>query len=425
MSQVYKKTILDNDLRIVTHAMPGMQSVALGIWIKAGGRYELPEYKGIAHFLEHLLFKGSNKYSCRKIKESIEGVGGSLNGFTSEELTCYLVKIPARYKDLALDILSDMVINPSFAPQEIEKERTVIMEEIKMYKDLPQVYVHELLDELLWPAQPLGMTISGTLESVGRIKRENLVSFKEQYYAPFNIVISAAGQLEHNKFINKVKKLFYHSKDEKINKFSPAKEEQSQPQLKLLAKETEQTHLALGFHAFKRDHRLKHALGLLHIILGANMSSRLFGEIREKRGLAYEIGTQLRRFYDTGAFIVHAGIDNRKVDETIKLILKELKEAKHKLVSLDEFRRAKDFYLGQMMLALEDTLDHMLWIGESSATLDKTYSLKDIVKEVNKVRREDIKEVSTYLFKEEKINLALIGPIKDKEQAIYNQLHIT
>jgi len=424
MSQEYKETILNNGLRIITHQMPEMQSAALGIWIKVGGRYETAKHKGIFHFLEHLAFKGTKKYSCRKLKESIEGVGGSLNGFTSEELTCYLVKLPSRYLDVALDILADMVINPLLEPRDIEKERTVILEEIKMYKDLPQAYVYDLLDELLWPIQPLGMSIAGTIESVSRIRKEDLNSFKQQYYVPSNIVISAAGALERAGLKKKIEKIFFHSQEQTRNPFLKAKEDQQKPNFKLFNKDTEQTHLALGFHSFKREHPLKYALGLLHIILGANMSSRLFNEIREKRGLAYEIGTQVKRFLDTGAFIVHAGVDNSKVIDAVKLILKELQKTKEKLVGLDELKRAKEFYLGQLMLALEDTMDHMLWIGESTAALDKTYSLQDIIKEVNKVKRQDIQGAAEYLFQNRRLNLAIIGPLKDNEQKIYNQLKI-
>jgi len=398
--------------------------VALGIWIKVGGRHETSEYKGIAHFLEHLAFKGSKKYSYRKIKESIEGVGGSLNGFTSEELTCYLVKLPNLHLGLALDVLSDMVINPLLQPEEIEKERTVIQEEIKMYKDLPQSYVYELLDELLWPEQPLGMPIIGTNESTNRIKREELSLFKKQYYVPSNIVVSAAGLLEHNKFTNRIRSIFSSLKSNDVSLFLKVREEQHRSQLKLLHKDTEQTHLVLGFHSFRRDHPLRYALGLLHIILGANMSSRLFNELREKRGLAYEIGTQVKYFQDTGAFIVHAGIDNRKVNESVELILKELEKAKDKLVSIDEFKRAKEFYSGQLALSLEETLDHMLWIGESTATLGEVYSLKDITKKINKIKREDIREVADYIFKEKSLNLALIGPLKDSEQSLYSLLRL-
>jgi len=399
--------------------------VALGIWIKTGGRYESPEYKGIAHYLEHLVFKGSKKYSCRRIKESIEGVGGSLNGFTSEEFTCYLVKLPKSHLDLAVDILSDMSINPLLHPEEIEKERTVILEEAKMYKDLPQSYVYELLDELLWPNQPLGMTIIGTVESIGRINKEILSSFKNQYYAPSNIIVSAAGSLEHNKFTNRIKNIFSSLESKGVSPFLKVKEAQDRPQLKLLHKDTEQTHMVLGFHGFKRDHPLKYALGLLHIILGANMSSRLFNEVREKKGLAYEIGTQVKYFQDTGAFIVHAGIDNRKVNDSIGLILKELRKTKDKLVSIDEFKRAKEFYLGQLALSLEETLDHMLWIGESTAALGHVLSFKEVVKKINRVRSKDIREVAKSIFKEKSLNLALIGPLKNSEQVIYNQLHLS
>jgi predicted Zn-dependent peptidase len=405
--------------------MAGRQSLALGIWIKVGGRYETSENKGISHYLEHLLFKGTKNYSCRKIKESIEGVGGALNGFTSEELTCYLVKLPSRYLDLALDILSDMVVNPLLLKEDMEKERTVILEEIKMYKDLPHSYVYDLLDELLWPKQPLGMSVIGSVESVSQLKKEDLLLYKSRHYTSSNIVVAVTGLLEHSELVSRVEKKFRCLKNKDANRFSRVKEEQNMPQLKVLHKETEQTHLTLGFHGLKREHPLKHALGLLHIILGANMSSRLFNELREKRGLAYEIGTQVKRFQDTGAFIVHAGIDNYKLDEAISLILKELKKTKDKLLSIDEFKRAKEFCLGQLMLALEDTLDQMLWIGETTATLDKTYSLENIIDEVNKVKREDIRKVARYIFQENKLNLALIGPLKGREEKIFKQLHLS
>ena len=419
---MYKKTKLDNGLRVATCVIPAMQSVALGIWIKVGGRYESSDLKGIAHYLEHLVFKGTKNYSCRKLKESIEGVGGALNGFTSEELTCYLAKLPARHLDTALDILSDMAVNPLLQECDIEKERTVILEEIKMYKDLPQSYVYDLLDNLLWPKQPLGLSVIGTAESVTKINSQDLASFKEFYYTPSNIVISAAGLLDHDKLIDKIGKKFDSREAKHTNNFAKAQEEQDKPQLNVLLKETEQTHMALGFHSFKRDDPLRHAISLLHIILGANMSSRLFNEVREKRGLAYEIGTLVKRFQDTGAFIVHAGMDNRKVTDAVKLILEELEKIKYTLVSPGEFQRAKEFYLGQIMLALEDTLDHMLWIGESQATIDKIYLLKDIIKEVNQLKRQDIRETAQRVFKKENLNLALIGPLKEAEGSIYKEL---
>jgi len=405
--------------------MPEMKSVALGLWIRVGGRHENQENKGISHYLEHLLFKGSKKYSCRQIKEAIEGVGGSLNGFTTEETTCYLAKLPSRHLDSALEILSDMVINPALLQEDIEKERTVILEEIKMYRDLPQSYVYDLLDELLWPGQVLGMSIIGSSETVSRINRQELDAYKRKNYTPLNIVVSAAGLLDHERLVKRVKNFFRPLKDKTINNFSPVKEEQIRPQLKILPKDTAQTHLALGFHGFKRDHPLRHPLGLLHVILGANMSSRLFNEVREKRGLAYEIGTQVKRFHDTGAFVVHAGIDNHKVEDAIKLILEELTKIKEQPVTEDEFKRAKEFYLGQLMLALEDTFDHMLWIGESTVSLDKTYTLDEIIKEVNLVKRQDIRRVAQDIFREKNLNLALIGPLNGQEDNLCTRLRLS
>ena len=420
---MYKRQKLNNGLRIITKRSNNVQSVSLGIWINIGSRYEAFEQKGISHLLEHLLFKGSKKYSCRAIKESIEGVGGSLNGFTSEEHTCYLVKIPHRYLVSALDILSDMVINPCLAPADIKKERTVVLEELKMYRDLPQNYVYELLDELLWPQQALGSPIIGTVETVNNIDRKALKSFQANHYTPANIVVSAAGLLDYDALVKKVSSIFSSFQSARLNTFLKARQAQVKPQLKIFHKDTEQTHMALGFHALKRDHYLRHAQAILHIILGANMSSRLFNEVREKRGLAYEIGTGLKRYQDTGAFLVHAGIDNHKVPDCLELIFQELGKTKKSLVTKGEFKRAKEFYLGQLSLALEDTMEYMLWMGESVACLDKVYSLEQVIKEVNRVQPEDVRAVARQIFKHEIINLAFIGPLAKSQKQIYGKLN--
>ncbi|MDD5518047.1 MAG: pitrilysin family protein [Candidatus Omnitrophica bacterium] len=424
MKDTYRKRALDNGLKIITHKMPERQSVALGIWIKVGGRFENSGNKGTSHFLEHILFKGTKNYSCRRLKESIEGIGGSLNGFTSEECTCYLVKVPASHCNTGLKVLTEMVVNPTLPPKEIEKEKTVILEELKMYKDLPQSYVYELLDNLLWPRQPLGEPIIGTVESVKSVNRERLSDFKRKYYTASNIVVSACGNLDTDKLEQDVERAFSGFKQDKSNIFPAAKEKQSAPALTILNKDTEQTHMALGFRSFKREHPLKHALGMLHIVLGANMSSRLFNELREKRGLAYEIGTVVRRFQDTGAFIVHAGIDNKKVPEAIKLILGELRKSGDALISNGEFKRAKEFYTGQLKLALEDTLDHMLWIGETTLMSDKTFSLDKIITEVNRVEKSAIRAVARKIFRDANINLSLIGPLKGAEDKIRKELYI-
>ncbi len=424
MNNIYRKRVLANGLRIISHQMPDRESAALGIWINTGGRYEDASNKGTAHFLEHLLFKGSRRYSCYRLKELIEGSGGSLNGFTSEELTCYLVKVPASHIATGLDVLMDMVLYPLLPSGEINKEKTVILEELKMYRDLPQSYVYELLDELLWPQQPLGSPIIGTPESVTGTDRKKLAGFKHKYYTAANIVVSACGNLDCAQLEDRIARAFSGLNQEDKNIFPEAKEAQKAPQLKLFYKDTEQTHLALGFRSFKREHPLRHALGLLHVILGANMSSRLFNEVREKRGLAYEIGTLVKRFQDTGAFVVHAGIDNKKIFAAIALILKELEKVKNSLVTAPEFKRAKEFYTGQLKLALEDTLEHMLWIGETTALLDKTLSLGEIISEVKRVDREDIRAAARKIFNAANLNLSLIGPLKNAESKIYKKLHI-
>ncbi|MFH0855761.1 MAG: pitrilysin family protein [Candidatus Omnitrophota bacterium] len=416
---MYKKTVLNNGLKIVSHMMPNRESVALGIWINVGGRHENSGNKGISHFLEHLLFKGTKKYSCRKLKESIEGIGGSLNGFTSEEFTCYLAKVPASRLNTGLSILSDMVVNPSLPAGEMDKEKTVILEELKMYKDLPQSYVYELLDELLWPKQPLGEPIIGTVGSVNGIDRKKLSDFRRTHYTASNIAVSACGKLEHGKLERAIERAFSGLQKKDLNSFLPVREGQSEPALKIFYKDTEQTHMALGFRAFKREHSLKHALGLLNVVLGANMSSRLFNELREKRGLAYEIGTLVKRFQDTGAFVVHAGIDNKRLIESIRLIMQELYKVKDSLVTRGEFKRAKEFYTGQLRLALEDTLDHMLWIGESTLMLDKAVSLDEIISEVNRLSRHDIRLAARKIFDKKNINLSLIGPLKKAEEGIF------
>lgn len=420
---MYNKIQLNNKLKLVTHQMPDMQSVALGIWVSVGARFETKENKGIAHFLEHLLFKGSKRFSCRKLKESIEGVGGSLNGFTSEEFCCYLTKLPGKYLPMALDVLSDMVLNPLLSETEIKKEKSVVIEEIKMYRDLPQHYVHHLLDELLWPAHPLGMGILGTVESISGMTRKDISLFKEKYYTSPNIVIASCGNLDAGEILGKIDKIFPVHKTNAKGRFLNVKVRQTKARLKILNKNTEQTHLALGFHGLQRNDPNRYVLALLHVILGANMSSRLFDEVREKRGLAYEIGTQVKYLSDTGTFIVHAGIDNKKVKSCVEVVLKELEKIKQELVSEREFRRAKEFYIGQLSMSLEDTLDHMLWLGESTITLDKVYTLDEVINEIDKINLQDLKELARVIFRRENRNLALIGPLEGEESRIYEYLN--
>lgn len=419
---MYKKTVLNNGTRIITHQMPERESVAVGVWIKAGGRYESQENKGAAHFLEHLCFKGSPKYSCRQIKESIEGIGGSLNGFTSEEVTCYFAKLPRAYLDKAIDILLEMTINARLNYRDIEKERFVILEEIKMHKDIPQSYIHELLDELMWPGHPLGMPIAGFERSVSRIRRKDLVLFQKEYYHPANLVIAACGSLKHNQVIGKVESILGKKTSGKRVEFRTFLQSEEKEKVKIFVKDTQQTQMALGWYGLKRNHPDRHKLALLHIVLGANMSSRLFNEIREKRGLAYSIATSIKGFVDTGVFLVQAGVDNEKLDVVLELILREMQKIKTINISESELHRAKEFYIGQLHLGLEDTLEHMFWLGEPYLVLNKTHNLKEIVAQVATINRVQIRALCQKLFLGENLRLAIIGPIKKKKE-IYERIN--
>lgn len=419
---MYEKSKLNNGLRLVTNLMSHMDSVSLGVWIGVGGRYEKKSDKGIAHVLEHLSFKGTRKYSANQIKETIEGVGGSLNALTGEEYTCYLVKTLSRRLDTAIDILSDMVLRPLLLNKDLEKEKSVILEEIKMYHDLPQYYVLELLDGLLWPGHTLGMNLAGTQESVSSIDQRKLIGFHNEFYHPGNIVVAACGRLEHEKILCHLSEIFSKVSGKHSVRFRKVTTSQDEAQSRFVYKDNEQSHLAIGYISFKRDHPDRHALGLLHVILGANMSSRLYNEVREKRGLAYDIGTQLRRFHDTGAFLIHAGVDNRKVSLTVSTILKEINRISKHAVSESEFSRAKEYYTGQLLMSLEDTLEHMAWLGEQGITCAEIKSMEDVLGEINKVTIDDILRVAGLIFRNKSLNLSLIGPQKEKERLIISRM---
>lgn len=411
---MYKKIILKDNLTLVTHHMKDVFSVSVGIWLKVGSRYEKENIAGVSHLLEHVTFKGSKRYDNETIKREIEGRGGLLNGFTSEELTCYYAKVPQKNACNTFKILLDMALNPLLKPKDIQKEKTVIIEEIKMYNDLPQHMVQELLDKTMWPGHPLGRNITGTVETIGSISKDELVNFKNKYYCPENMVIAFVGNIKQRVCLDFVNKTFdrikFQKKDYNFDRFISR---QNKAQIKTLIKDIEQTKLAIGFPAYEREHPQRFILTLLAIILGGNMSSRLFNEIREKHGLAYEISSHYKQLIDTGAFYVHAGLDNKKVDMAINLILKELAKLKNNLVSDSELRRAKEFCLSQLAMNLEDTMEHMVFLGVTASTMKKILDFNQIKKGILKVTPHELKEVAKDIFRKDKINVSLVGPVSE------------
>ena len=411
---MYKEKKLKNGLKIITSNMPHMESVSIGIWIGVGGRYESKRLCGISHIIEHMLFKGTVNRTANDLKEAIEGIGGNFNAFTGEEVTCYLVKLPASHMELGLDVLSDMVINPSLDSVELEKEKNVICEEIKMYIDQPSHHVFDILSEALWPNHPLGRPIAGYINSIKKLNRKDLLSFKNSSYVPSNIRIVACGKVNEGKCAKSAEKYFAQFSSGKTFSYSHVKKDYKRKSVNFLKKDTEQTHLALGFHTVHRDHPLRYAMLLLNVILGGNMSSRLFDRLREHKALCYDISSSVKKYKDTGAFVIHAGVDNSKMIEAAKEIIHELKNIKETIVSEDELSRAKEYSRGQLLLALEDTATRMIWLGDRIVLEGKAPAIKDIFKKVDRVTTSDIKNAANMVFNRDKLNFAAIGPINNK-----------
>ena len=416
---MYHKTTFDNGLQVVSHRLKGRESVGLAIWVRVGGRFERKNLSGISHFVEHMLFKGTKRRSTKQIKEDVEGVGGMLNAFTSEESTCYFVKIPKPQLKLAFDVLQDMVNNAVLKVEEFNKDRTVILEEIKMYLDLPAQYVHEIMSELLWPEQPLGRPIAGTIESVSALQRNDLYHHVKSYYHPRNLLITVCGEVDHNE-IKELSGQFFNGQNRKpVSKYQPVKVplRSNRNHFRFLDKKTEQTHFVIGFHSLSRNHPDRYKLAVLNVVLGANMSSRLFEEVREQRGLAYEIKSGVSFFNDAGSIVISAGVEPKKTPLAVRVIMRELVRLKREPVSKNELRRAKDYFLGQLLLGLEDTLDQALWYGERILYGGDVPSVEDIRREIERVSEKDLQNLSKQFFGTEKIHFALIGPLDSKAEA--------
>ncbi len=417
MKQAYHRTVLPNGLRIVSAPRWNSESVAIGIWIGVGARYEPNRINGISHFLEHLIFKGTTGRSSRQIKEAIEGSGGSLNAFTDEEFTSVVAKVQPKDLGQAVEVLSDMVLHPELDSKELEKERQVVLEEIRMVRDLPMHFVHDLLNALLWPGHPLGRDIAGTPASLGRICRADLRRFQSRYYRPRNVVIAACGRLSHRSLVEAITRSWGRVPPGRPAVCRRPPQRQRRPRLKIELKETEQTHFSLGFRAFPRSHPDVQALSLLNVLMGGNMSSRLFQRVREDRGLAYEIGSQVKRFRDTGLFSVSAGVEHKHLGPCLDVVLQELKRIRREPVSPKEFEQAVEYLTGQILFALEDTVEHMCWIGECEMLLGRVQPAEVILDQVSRVRRSDVTRAARSVLRPERLSLAVIGPVKKEAQS--------
>ncbi len=420
---MYSVTKLKNGLTVATAEMPHMTSVSLGLWIGVGGRYEPSEVSGVCHFIEHMLFKGTRRRSARRISQDVEGVGGYLNAFTSEEMTCYHSKAcHDRFGEL-LDVLTDMFLNSRFDPADVNKERGVIKEELAMYLDQPQHRVQELLNEILWPRQPLGRPLTGTEKTLDALTRSHLVDYQRSNYVANRTIIAAAGRLKHKQVVQAVSRLAARFPQGRRPQFVPATCDQTQPCVRLFTKETEQTQLALGIRTCSRHDQRRFALRLLNTMLGENMSSRLFQVIREDRGLAYSIYSSLSYFDDVGTLTISAGLDLGNLEQTLKLVMRELSQMKQILATGAELRRARDYVIGQIDLSLESTDSQMMWLGEQLVGYDKTISPEEIKLRLSEVKAAEIRAAARDFFRPERLNLALVSPLKT-DRGLTNLLKI-
>ncbi len=410
-------TTLPNGVRVISSPMAHVQSVATGIWLGAGSRHETKAQGGASHFLEHLLFKGTPKRSALEISQAIEGRGGYLNAFTQQESTCYYARAGFDRLKQSFDVLADMVLNAKCTEEDVEKERQVILEEMLMYRDQPHQYVQELLEESVWPAHPVGRAIIGTEASIGAMTAADIRAYKAAKYVAPAMVVAFSGSVEHDRCVDLVAGWFAglpRGRQPKAVRFDNAGR---QVRGKGLAREIEQTHLALGIRLFGRHDDQRHVLRVLNTVLGENMSSRLFQVVREKHGLAYSIQSGTQLFEETGMLQISAGLDRRRSAKALDLVLREMDRFRTRAVSAGELRRAKDYMVGQLRLGLESTSHQMMWIGDNILSYGRFIDPAETIAGIEQVTAEEIRALAVACFVRERMSIALITPMHDSMTA--------
>ncbi len=409
-----EKATLPNGIRIVTEVMPHVRSVSLGVWIGRGSRIEHGPENGLSHFIEHMLFKGTTNRSSEDIARSVDSVGGGLDAFTSKELVSYNTKVLDEHLPFALDILADLVLNPLFRKEDIEKEKSVILEEIKMEADQPEFVLHETFISNFWKGHGLGKPILGTKETVKKFGQEMLLDFYGRVYSPSNILITAAGNLKHRELTRLIEDKFagLGRRDELESDSIP----KSHAPIILKKKESlEQVHIAMGVPAYPLAHEARFPLYILNTVLGGGMSSRLFQNIREKQGLAYAVYSELNLFSDTGCFTVYAGTGVETAKQVVTSVMEELRSFKNNLIAEDELRRAKDHLKGSLMLSLESTSSRMSNLARQELYFDKFLSLDEMLDHIEVVTSEQVQSIADEFFKSENIALAMLGRLSGVE----------
>jgi predicted Zn-dependent peptidase len=407
-----KKTTLDNGLRVISQRMKAVRSVSICVLIGTGSRYEKDEIAGVSHFIEHLMFRGTQKRpESRDISEAIEGIGGILNGGTDKEVTVYWCKVAQDHFPLAMDLMADILLHSKFDQKDMEKERRVIIEEINMSHDSPTQRVNQLIDGLLWPDHPLGRDIAGSKQSVSAITRNLLVDYMNLQYIPANTIISVAGNIEHKKVLNIVDRLlggWYSEKN--IGKFITYKRK-TNPRLYIEKRDIEQVHLCLALPGLSIFHPQRFNLDLLNVILGEGMSSRLFCEIRDRLGLAYSINSYVEHLSDTGALVIYAAVEPRKLEQTIQVILQQLSLLAETLVSEEELNKGKEIAKGRLLLQLEDSRNLAGWLGGQEVLTNQILDIDEVISIISDIKADTLKRVAQDLFKAKQLRMSVVGPV--------------
>ena len=416
MEYPYRLTKLPNGARIASVEMPYMKSVSIGFWAAIGGRHETARHSGISHFIEHLLFKGTKRRSAKKITESVEGLGGYLNAFTTEDHTRYYAKAAARHLPQLCDVIADMYLDSKFEPVEIEREREVIREEILMYRDHPAQHAQELLTETMWPGHPLGRALTGTVETIGRMKRPELLGFQRRHYNGATTIVTVAGPVYHDRVVELLTPLLARLPRGRSPRFVRSHPEHGTASLSLFTQETEQTHLAMGFHAFGRADERRFSLKLLSVILGENMSSRLFQKLRERHGFCYNVQSSMVTLADTGAIQISAGLDAANLEKAIRLILREIQDICDRAPGRTELKKAQDYTIGQTLMGLESTSNQIMWMGESLLGYNRVLCPAEIERKLLAVTPADIQRVACHCLNRARLGVAVVGPVKGEDK---------
>ena len=407
---MYQRSVLDNKLRVLTSTMDHTQSVSMVICVGAGSRYESEELAGVSHFIEHLPFKGTENWpTARAVSEAIEGVGGVMNASTDREMTVFWIKVAKLHYKTAFAVLMDMVLHPRLDPDEVEKEREVIQEELRMTYDQPSYRVDLLIDEAMWPDQAMGRDVGGTLETVADIQQKDIREYMHQQYNPANTVVAVAGNVTHEEVVDMLAETTKDWKPLESLDWELATDNTEGPLVRIERRRSDQTHMCLGVPGLSLSHPDRYAFTLMNTILGDGMSSRLFLSLREEQGLAYDVSSSTSSFRDTGSLVVYCGVEPSKTNDAVKTIVQEF-QGMHTVPSEQELNKAREYSKGRLLLRMEDTRAVASWLGAQELLQNNVLTPDEVVSALDAVEPSDIARVASSFLSDEKMRLAVVGP---------------